>query len=274
MKLLKIYSRIARYRLKGAMQYRSDFLIGVSGLLIQQVVAVVVILFIFESITDIAGFTRYEILFILGFSQLVRGLDMLYNDYIWVEAFGGFSQGSMYLYMTKPQPIYFQIICQRLNTQSLGQILFGAILLVMSIRNGSFYWEIKDYFVLIYFVSTALIVLFSMKLLCASLALWFGRSGELMQVVHEFIEFTKYPINIYALPIQMVLYFILPFSLLSFIPSLYWIRDVELPLFLGLITIDRNFTLFIYTASLALIFYFFSLLFWKLSLKNMNITGT
>jgi len=78
----------------GAAQYKLDFVIGVSGLVLQQIAVPPTVAIALPGVDSIAGLSLYEILIILGMSQIIRGIDLAYIDYVWVEALGGLSQGS------------------------------------------------------------------------------------------------------------------------------------------------------------------------------------
>ncbi len=273
MHLLATYFKIIGLRFLGATQYKADFFIGISGLLIQQMVVVLVVVSIFSGVDELAGFGLFDVLFILGLAQLVRGLDLAYNDYIWVEAFGGFAQGSLYHYSIRPLPIYLQILSNRLNIQSLGPIGIGITLLCFSIPELPTVFTAADYALLVYFTTCGLLTMFAIKLIAASLALWFGRSGELMQVLHEFVEFIRYLMSIYALPLQLLLTFILPFGLISFVPALYWLPEVGWPL-LDAFAVERSILLISYAGGYSLFFFCVSLCLWHFGLRHACVSGT
>jgi len=275
MHMLITYFRIISLRFMGATQYKADFMIGVSGLLIQQLVVVLVIFTIFSGVDQLAGFALHEVLIILGLAQLVRGLDLAYNDYIWVEAFNGFAKGSLYHYMTRPMPIYLQILSNRLNIQSLGPIGIGLFILATSIPELDDSFAVKDYLLLFYFILCGMLTLFSVKLLAAALALWVGRSGEFMQVIHEFVEFVCYPLNIYALPLQVLLTIILPFGVISFIPALYWLPHIPVPLFTFDFALEHRETFIIfYISSISMSFFALSQWVWRKGLQHASTSGT
>lgn len=273
MHMLATYFKIIGLRFLGATQYKADFVIGVSGLLIQQMVVVLVVVSIFSGVDELAGFGLYDVLFILGLAQVVRGIDLAYNDFIWVEAFGGFAQGSLYHYSIRPLPIYLQILSNRLNIQSLGPVGIGITLLSISIPELPKMFTPADYALLVYFIGCGLLTLFAIKLIAASLALWFGRSGELMQVMHEFVEFIRYPMSIYALPLQVVLTLVLPFGLISFVPALYWLPEVSWPM-LDAFAIERSTLLVSYAGFYSLLFFCMSLCLWHFGLRHASISGT
>nr|WP_230390971.1 ABC-2 family transporter protein [Reinekea sp. G2M2-21] len=243
------------------------------GLLVQQLIILILLFTIFSGIDSLGGLTLNQVLFMIGLGQLVRGLDIAYNDYIWVEAFGGFSEGSLYQYLTRPMPIYLQILMNRVNTESVGPIAIGIALLAVSIHRLNVEFNVNDFLVLAYFIFTGAVILFSLKLIVASLSLWWGRSGELMQVIHEFVEFTRYPVSIYGWILQSVLLVFIPFGLVSFIPTLYWIESVPIPLF-SVPAESRKLAILAYVTSISIIYFLLGSYVWRKGLQSTANTGT
>ncbi len=239
-------------------------------MLIGQAIMLFTLSIIYTQTDELAGFTLYEMMLVMGLSQLVRGLDLFYNDYIWVEAFKGFASGSLYYYMTKPLPIYFQIITMRVNTQSLAPITVGLCLISVYIRHQANFSTL-DYIALLYFILMGLIILFSVKLITASLALWFGKSGQVMQLFYELIEFTKYPINIYHFSIQILLLYVIPLGVIGFIPVLFWKDDL---FFFQNLPLSKNMLLVSYSGLSAAVFFLLSLFIWKKGLRYSGASGT
>ena len=68
----------------------------------------------------------------------------------------------------------------------------------------------------------------SVKLILASIAFWLKDSSAIMTTAYEVADFAKYPIEIYAKPIQFVLMTILPFAFVAYIPSTFFLIDANL----------------------------------------------
>ena len=64
----------------------------------------------------------------------------------------------------------------------------------------------------------AAVIISSFKILVASLAFKFKRSGPLLQVIYYYSGYTKYPMKIYPKFIQVILTFIIPLGLCLFFP--------------------------------------------------------
>jgi ABC-2 type transport system permease protein len=67
-------------------------------------------------------------------------------------------------------------------------------------------------------IISAAIIISSFKVLVASLAFKFKRSGPLLQFIYNFTGYTKYPMKIYPKFIQGLLTFVIPLGLCLFYP--------------------------------------------------------
>lgn len=73
----------------------------------------------------------------------------------------------------------------------------------------------------------AAIIISSFKIMVASLAFKFKRSGPLLQFIYNFSGFTKYPLTIYPKFIRIVLTFIIPLGLCLFYPFENLFKPIE-----------------------------------------------
>ena len=103
----------------------------------------------------------------------------------------------------------------------------------------------------------------SFKIIFASLAFKFKRSGQLLQVGYNFIEYTRYPIKIYPAVIRGLLTFVFPFALIISYP-------VEIFLF-------RTFSPYLLSAVIvvvAVVLFALSLFVWHMLERCYESTGS
>ena len=128
---LRLYRVLVTQFLKTIMQSRVDFLIGLFGFFLTQVMYLV-----FQQIPDLQGWTLDQLIFIYGFAQIPRGIDHLFTDNIWLVAYRLVINGDFDRYMLRPMNIFFQVIAEKLQPDALGELLIGTILVVRSLAKG------------------------------------------------------------------------------------------------------------------------------------------
>lgn len=104
-----------------------DFFVGLSGFLISQVTGLAFLYLIFEQIPSMQEWTLEQMLFIYGFSQIPRGIDHLLTDNLWMVGWQMVIKGTFDKYILRPMNIFFQIVCEKVQFDALGELLIGGI---------------------------------------------------------------------------------------------------------------------------------------------------
>lgn len=274
-RFLLIYLAFFKQQLKCLMEYKIDFLMGTIALGIQQISTFLILLAVFTQINAIASYSFNEILLFYGYSQIVRGIDHIYNDNIWSVGWGKIQDGSFSLYLTRPINIVSHIIMEKIQFDGIGEFLLGLIIFIYAKLQLNLVFSLRDHLAFFIFLITGLAIYFAIKLICASIAFWTVSSGELMTVTYEINSFSKYPLDIYKnVVLKSLLIYFLPFGVVSYIPMAYFLRDNQsIGKVLGFSYTSNNFLIML-TLIITIIFTIISQFIWKLGLKKYNASGT
>lgn len=88
-----------------------------------------------EQIPMLNGWSINELVFIYGFSQIPKGFDHLFADYIWLLSSRIVTNGEYDRYLLRPIPPLFQLLCDRLQLDAIGELLVGFSLVMISVTN-------------------------------------------------------------------------------------------------------------------------------------------
>ena len=133
---LRLYRVLVTQFFKVIMQSKVDFLMGLMGFFLTQIMGIAFLYLVFEQIPSLQGWTLDQLIFIYGFAQIPRGIDHLLTDNIWLVAWRLVINGDFDRYMLRPMNIFFQVIAEKLQPDALGELLVGTILVVSSISKG------------------------------------------------------------------------------------------------------------------------------------------
>ncbi len=272
---LKIYAAFFKQQIKALMEYRVDFMMGMIALAVQQVSTFLIIFAVFTQIKSIGGYSFNEILLFYGYSQLIRGIDHVYNDNIWQIGWSKIREGGFSQYLLRPMNVITHIIMERVQFDGFGEVIIGLGIFAYAKNKLGLVFGIQGWIVFLIFVISGLAIYFSIKLMCAAVAFWTVSSGELMTVSYEISQFSKYPLDIYKNIIlkNMLIYF-MPFAVVSYFPMAYYIRDsFYISKILG-IEYHQNTFLVIFIMAVTVFITGLSLLIWKQGIKRYNATGT
>ena len=228
MKELKRYARLYKVFVaqffKYLVQSKADFLIGLMGFFLTQAAGIAFLYLVFEQIPTLADWTLPQLIFIYGFAQIPRGIDHLFTDNIWLLAWRYVVNGQFDRYMLRPMNLFFQVICEKLQTDALGELLVGTLLLVLSLSNGVA--TIKGTQILLFMLSiiAGAMIYTAIKLLFASFAFWMKVSGPVLYTAYQLADFAKYPTEIYAKGIRFIITWVIPFAFVTYLPASYFLK--------------------------------------------------
>ncbi|MCX7923000.1 MAG: ABC-2 family transporter protein [Clostridia bacterium] len=273
-RFFSIYLAFFKQQVKSLMEYKIDFMLGMIGLSIQQVANFLLIFVAFTQIKAMGAYSFNEILLFYGYSQIIRGIDHVYNDNIWAVANAKIKDGEFALYQIRPINTIIHIVIEKVQFDGIGEFLLGVVIFTYAKVQLNLVFGIKEWAVFFVFIITGLAIYFAIKLACASVAFWTVTSRELMTVAYEINGFTKYPLDIYKNHlIKLMITYVLPFAVVSYVPMVYFIRDHEIvSQVIGIPYPNREF-LILFAMLIAVISLSLSIVLWNRGLKKYEPTG-
>lgn len=261
MRFFKIYGLFFRQYLKGLMEYRVDFLIGMFAFLMSQGAGLLFLYLIFQSVPSLSGFSVVEILLMYGIGLIPKGIDHLIFDNIWLLP-RAILQGQMDRYLLRPiSPLYIFLI-ERFQPDAFGELVLGTVLTSVSISRLALNVGVFQVLGLVAVILVGVFVFTSLKLLTASTSFWLKNSYPLMQITYNISELTKYPLSIFPRAIRILMTAVIPFALVSYYPALFLLGRMSYwQMFGGLLAV-------------VLVFSSFALWVWKRGLKHYESTGS
>ena len=260
---IKLYFTCIKRSIITRLEYKRDTFISIFNFFLTNVASILSIWMIMESIPNLKGWTMEEMGFLYGFSMMPVALDHIFTDDLWSVAYFKVRNGDMDRMFTKPVPVLFQVIAETFQLEGLGELIVGIVMLSVCGSLVSVTWSFGAIFVLIVATVFGALMITSFKIIFASLAFKFKRSGQLLQVAYNFISYTRYPIKIYPTVIRAMLTFLFPFALIISYPVEIFLFETYSPyLIAGVIVL----------ASCAL--FALSLIIWRLLERRYESTGS
>lgn len=203
-------------------EYRMDFLLGAGGLLLRVSCQIIVIGTVFRQVPVIAGWHYHQVLFLLGFSLLPRGLDRMFTDQLWILARKLVQSGEFYRYLIRPVHPLFSLLSERfLYPDGLGELLTGAALVWYAAAHLEHGPSAGQLLLAPLLVLCGALILASIKTLFASLAFWTTNSFPALYAANQLGEFSGYPLDLYHPSLQWLLTWLLPYAFTAYVPTTY-----------------------------------------------------
>lgn len=244
-------------------EYKLDFIATNLANIILICVAIINIEIIFTQVDNIHGWSKYHILWMLGFYQLVK---VIWNTFFintidigyWVRT------GKLDIFMVRPLNCLFQITCsERYNTEfSLDELLIGLSLLFYTNHYLLIQWSGSYLIKFIICIISSVLIYGSIIFIVSSISLWTIQSKALFNIIANLEELIQYPIDIYGIAIKYILTLIIPLGFVSYYPSAYLFGN-------------NNFKSIIFINPLVgLLLFSFGIFLWKIGLKSYQSTGS
>jgi ABC-2 type transport system permease protein len=257
-----LYFTYVRCLFKAWSQYRADFAIMFVSSILHTGSNLVFVTIIFASIRQLEGWSFHEVLLIWGL--MTAGTNVA-NGILDVphRILGYIQSGEMDRLLVRPPTPLFQIAGEGgITLPALGRVLVGgaAIVTALAALPTQLPWWGGCYLVLTIISST--LIMFSVQLLLACLSFWYVSTFSLMQTMTWMSGFGQFPVNIFALPLQFLFTWILPYAMMGFYPAAFLLRGDEYRLY-GLLA-----------PLMGWIFLGLSLSVWRVAIRHYQSTGS
>lgn len=236
-KYIRIYRVLLKYSVIQSTTYRANFF---WELLIEfgyQIGLVVFFYALFGHITEIAGWSYYEVLFLAG-------LNIVYGGLLWgmVFVFGltrlpeDIKNGNIDIALLKPLNPLFNLTLSKPYFTSLSAPPIGLGLMYYSVLKIGKVIPIQNILFGTIIFCCGLLIAYSIAVIFSSMSFRFINSTAFQQIGERIIDmYTRNPHSVYRGGLRIILFFIVPLVFVSSIPSSTVLRGVEFQyVFLGI----------------------------------------
>lgn len=250
---------ISQY-LKQTMEYKADFIVGVLGVLLNQVLNLIFLQVIFSQVPKLAGWSLQQIVFIYGFALIPKGLDHLFFDNLWIVGQKLVRKGEFDKYLTRPINPLFHVLVETFQVDAFGELLVGVILLVMS--SATVHWTLLKVILFIVSIPFATTIYTALKIGTSAAAFWMKKSNTITYLFYMFNDFAKYPVSIFNHLIRWIISFVIPFAFTAFYPASYFLTGKNVLFNLGGLVV------------ISVVFLFISIKIWNKGISSYESAGS
>jgi len=215
---LKIYWLSVSRAYMTDLEYRFNFVASVLNTLFSFGNTLVFFNIIYFRAKEIGGWTKYELLLLLGVYMFIKGifeftirkgLDRL-PRYVRKGTFDGV--------LLRPVDSLFQVAISKLDFDDLSQIIISFVLIAYSLRKlaWGFNWVYFSAFVLILFCAT--VILFANYLVVMTATFYFTRIHH-EEIYKNFLQMTRIPLDIYSREVQLIFTYVIPMAFFVTLPT-------------------------------------------------------
>lgn len=221
---IKIYSAYFAQFLKSRLEYRGDFLFNILAQLIMTLSGLLFIYFLLdgETIPDIQGWSRSEVMFIYGYAMIPMAIFMTFAMNLYQFGDRYIVQGQFDRVLLRPLSTVFQVLFESFNMESIGSLVAGLGVLLYTASELRIHLGMVDYLWLLVSSISGGVILISVFVFIASLSFHFEDRLGIGAPVFSLITFGRYPITIFNRTIQIILKWVIPFAFVAFYPATHF----------------------------------------------------
>ncbi len=223
---LRLYFIIEAQYIKARMQYRVDFVISSIGMFFSSLATLGIFWVLFNSITDLAGWSLMEMAFIYAFYMIAISPMQILFDNIWQIRFQ-LQQGTFIKYYFRPLNMMFYYMSEVFDLKGLTQLAAGIALLIYSSIQLGLAWSPDKILLLIIALFGAALVLIAIVVSAGCAAFWVLDSYPVLGLAWRLREFAPYPMSIFDGAFRFALTYLIPIGFVAFYPSQFFLRPSE-----------------------------------------------
>ena len=214
-----------KYALMREMLNKWTFLMNVLFMILNNATFIIQWVVLFSLKEDVGGYTFKQVLLLWGIAASTFG----FSHFFFKRAYSlseTITNGKLDSYLVQPKNVLLAAITSDVEPSSLGDIIYGYIMLIVS---G---FSISKFLLFTLFSICGGIMITSVSILFASLSFWFTKTEALADTANNLMtNFATYPDGIFKGAIRSIFFTVIPVGLVNYIPV--WVMsnfDIRLTL--------------------------------------------
>lgn len=215
---LRFYRTVVLVNVTRAMQYRLDFLVGTFATVGWTVITIVFLAAIFGKVPNIAGWTYFELIALLGFYRLIEGL----GEFIFYRSFKKFSEdirrGRLDMLLTKPVDFQFYVSTRFISIEAISSALTGLAIFWYGLSHSSYVLTPISLAAFIGLCLSGFLIHYSLWVFVHAFNFWLVKVNNLRNLIHGLVGTTRFPPEAYGRRAEVFMSFVIPLALIAAFP--------------------------------------------------------
>lgn len=224
---LKLISVFAKYSLMSALEYRINFVAGVTAEMGWMIIKLLYVAIIYKAGTNIGILTPDHILLFVGTYMLMTGIYMLYLGNF-ASLPGMVQQGELDLYIVKPVSLQFLVTMRKLDfAYLLPELAAGIGMIVIGWQRAGLRVGVIPITGFLFYLACGCLLTYSLFLLPYILCFWIISVGGIADISNALWDFNNMPSLIYGKWFRRIGTYILPVFVITNFPGLFLMGELS-----------------------------------------------
>jgi ABC-2 type transport system permease protein len=209
------------------MQYRANFIVGILGLIVWNVVNLGLIGVLVTQFTSLNNWTLWELVFLYCLWIVGHSLySLLFSHANQLEVY--LIEGTFDQFLLRPASPLIQLLGRELQYIEIADLLIGLTGLSLAYAQLGLHWNGWRWSFFVIAVISGAIIELALNLLIGSSAFWTGRSRGIFIIVSPFYNLAhQYPVDIFGKAFRVIVTGIIPVAFMNYYPALLLLDKLE-----------------------------------------------
>jgi len=253
-KLIWLFFRVGAMN---ELQYRVNFFIQLIQSLIELGIGLIGLALVFGHTTTLAGWTRPELLAVMGVYTLMGGLINATIQPNMLQLLNDVQQGTLDYILTKPADSQLQISVRQVHIWSMTDLLLGLSVLIYAVIQIQTRIGFLQALVFVALLFMGVLMIYCFWLILTTGAFWLIRMENILELFQGVYQAGRWPTTVYPNWLQVGLTFLVPVAFAVTVPA---------EAITGRLTVTTLLEALVFTIILLL----FSRWFWKRGLRHYS----
>lgn len=198
-------------------EYRAHFVLTLGQGALEVVFAVLGVLLIYQYTEQVAGWSRNDLLVLVGVYRLASSLIALQIAPNMTAISGYIRHGDMDFLLLRPVSSQFLVSTRRMNLPELANVVAGLALIVIAGQGND--WSSGGVLLALALLVCGLLALYALWLLSVTLCFWLVHVDTIDQLFYSAFAAARYPVGFFGAPVRLLFTFLIPIAFATTFPA-------------------------------------------------------
>jgi ABC-2 type transport system permease protein len=224
----RLWLTSARYSIMRSLMFRGDFFIWALVELFWMSVNLLMISVIYDHTKLVAGWSKYEMMLLVGTSMLIQRFLM---GFFWSSIFEmgrNIRSGHFDFFLAQPGNVMFMATTRKLDPDSLINSIVALAVVIYSVRQLGLHPGAADLALYAFMVACGVVIHYSMLVLCITPAFWITSAQGIEGSYFTLSEFSRLPRQAFHGLANIAFVWVLPVVVVSNAPASTLLHGLDL----------------------------------------------
>jgi ABC-2 type transport system permease protein len=216
---MSLASRFLRLGIMNELQYRVNFFVQLVQSLLTLATSLVVLAIVFDRTDTLGGWTKPELLAVMGIFTLVTGVIRAFIQPNMTRLIGEIRDGKLDHLLTKPADAQTLVSVRQVEIWQVIDVALGAALIIVAAVRLDRPVSLGSTFGFVAMLLIGLVIIYCFWLMLATCAFWLVRMHEVEELFGGLLRAGQYPVGIYPGWMRAGLTFLVPLAFAVSVPA-------------------------------------------------------